>query len=702
MAEIGKIAEGNCIRLGAVLDEKGVNFAIYCKMARQMELLLFSHAEDLSPTVIKLDMSHKSSYYFHVYVPGVKEGQLYAWRVTSVIRKDGVYWDPTKALLDPYCHRIIFPKNYSREANSLPGSNLHCCPKSVVLDPDNYNWEDDAFPKNRFRRTVIYEMHVKGFTAHPSSGIAPDRRGTYAGVIDKIPYLKQLGITAVELLPTFQFDPYPESSGKINYWGYDPISYFIPHASYSSDQSLYGPINEFRDMVKALHRENIEVYLDVVYNHTAEGDARGPIFNLKGLANSDYYLLNSQNNYLNYTGCGNTINASSPVVKRMIIDSLHFWVEKMHVDGFRFDLASILSRNSKGEPISDPPTLLAIDNDCRLANTKIIAEAWDAAGLYQVGSLPGKRWREWNGQFRDVVRSFVRGDAGQVSNLVNRFCGSPDIYDSTDNDPYKSLNFITCHDGFTLNDLVTYNEKHNEANRENNRDGADFNCSSNYGTEGPSDNVSLQELRLRQAKNFMYINLASLGTSMILMGDEILRTQHGNNNAYCQDNEISYMNWDLNDYQKEMFRFTSQLVRTKTMYITGDNYSTLVTLADQLRSQQPTLHGVKPYLPDLKETSHSIGILYYDLMQKTYAYVYMNAYWEGINIQLPKVPNSSRAVWFRTIDTNLITQEAENIYNKPLDRCQDSYYVQPRSIVSFISDERIARDGVKVNNISKI
>ncbi len=691
------IAIGHCRELGATVDNDGVNFAIYCKMARQMELLLFADAEDLSPTVIKLNQNHKSSYYFHVFVPGIKEGQLYAWRVTSVIKNDTFFWDPTKALLDPYCHKIIFPANYSKEANSLPGSNLHCCPKSVVLDPNKYDWEGDEHPKNGFKRTVIYEMHVKGFTAHPSSGITPKRRGTYAGIIDKIPYLKKLGITAVELLPIYQFDHYTNARGRTNYWGYDPISFFVPHAPYSSDQSLYGPMNEFRDMVKALHKENIEVYLDVVYNHTSEGDIRGPVFNFKGLANNEYYLLNQQNNYLNYTGCGNTINASSPVVKRMIIDSLHFWVEKMHVDGFRFDLASILSRNSKGDPISDPPTLLAIDNDNRLATTKIIAEAWDAAGLYQVGSLPGKRWREWNGQFRDVVRSFVRGDGGQIANLINRFCGSPDIYDSSETDPYKSLNFVTCHDGFTLNDLVTYNEKHNQANGENNRDGADFNCSSNYGQEGETQDTDLKKLRLKQAKNLMFINLISLGTAMILMGDEILRTQHGNNNPYCQDNEISYMNWELDEYKEEMLRFTSQLIRTKTHHVLNDTSTTIETLADQLRSIHPTLHGTKPFLPDLRDTSHSIGFIYYNLFIKSYVFVYVNAYWETLRIELPKVPNSSKAIWYRTIDTNLETEEAEIIYNKPLAKCENEYYVQPRSCVAFVADERIVRDGVKFN-----
>ena len=389
-------------------------------------------------------------------------------------------------------------------------------------------------------------MHVRGFTRHPNSGVGEKTRGTYAGLIEKIPYLQQLGITAVELLPVFQFDAQDCPPGKINYWGYAPISFFAPHQAYSSRQDPLGPVDEFRDMVKALHRAGIEVILDVVFNHTAEGDQRGPTLCFRGIDNPTYYILEEGGAwYANYTGCGNTLNANHPIVRRMIVDSLRYWVEHMHVDGFRFDLASILSRDANGHPLPNPPVLWDIESDPALAGTKLIAEAWDAAGLYQVGSFVGDAWREWNGRFRDDVRDFFRGEPGSLRRVADRMVGSPEIYGHKQREAEQSINFVTCHDGFTLNDLVSYNEKHNEANGEDNRDGANDNRSWNCGVEGPTDDPAVEKLRNRQVKNFLTITLMSLGTPMILMGDEVRRTQLGNNNAYCHDNELSWFDWTL-------------------------------------------------------------------------------------------------------------------------------------------------------------
>ena len=359
--------------------------------------------------------------------------------------------------------------------------------KSVVADPNRYDWQGDL-PLNRaFAETVIYELHVRGFTRHPSSGIAAEKRGTYAGLIEKIPYLKDLGVTAVELLPVFQFDAQDCPPGKTNYWGYAPVSFFAPHQAYSSQKSSLAVLDEFRDMVKAFHRAGLEVILDVVFNHTAEGGRTGPTFSYRGLANDVYYILDKdKSRYADYTGCGNTLNANQPIVRRLIQDSLRYWVSQMHVDGFRFDLASILSRDEEGRPLPNPPVLWDIESDPLLAGTKLIAEAWDAAGLYQVGSFIGDRWQEWNGRFRDDVRSFLRGDNGSVSGVATRILGSPDIYGHEEREAEQSINFVTCHDGFTLNDLVSYNHKHNEANGENNRDGSDNNLSWNCGAEGPS------------------------------------------------------------------------------------------------------------------------------------------------------------------------------------------------------------------------
>jgi glycogen operon protein len=389
-------------------------------------------------------------------------------------------------------------------------------------------------------------MHVRGFTRHPNSGVSETIRGTFAGLIEKTPYLRELGITAVELLPMFAFDAQACPQGLVNYWGYQPVSFFATHPVYSSRRDPLGPVNEFRDMVKALHRAGIEVILDVVYNHTAEGDHTGPTLCFRGIDNATYYILEAGGSrYADFTGCGNTLNGNQPIVRRMIVDSLRYWVEEMHVDGFRFDLASILARDPSGHPLPNPPVLWDIESDPALAGTKLIAEAWDAAGLYQVGSFIGDAWKEWNGRFRDDVRDFLRGENGSVRRLADRLVGSPEIYGCEEREIEQSVNVVTCHDGFTLSDLVSYNEKHNEANRESNRDGTNDNRSWNWGVEGPTDEQAVEALRNRQVKNALTVTLMSLGMPMILMGDEVRRTQQGNNNAYCHDDESTWFDWSL-------------------------------------------------------------------------------------------------------------------------------------------------------------
>ncbi len=399
-----------------------------------MELVFFDREDDARPSrLVPIDPAvHRTSHYWHVFVPDVKPGQLYGYRVEGPFDPaNGMRFDPTKVLLDPYGRGVVVPKNYSREAASVPGDNAATAMKSVVVDPDAYDWEGDAPLSRPASRTIIYEMHVRGFTRHPSCGLPEKTRGTYAGLIEKIPYLQQLGITAVELLPVFQFDSQDAPAGRVNYWGYAPVSFFAPHQAYSSRQDPLGPVNEFRDMVKALHRAGMEVILDVVFNHTAEGNQSGPTLSFRGLENSAYYILEKdRSRYANYSGTGNTLNGNHPIVRRMILDSLRYWVEEMHVDGFRFDLASILERDESGNLMPNPPVLWDIDSDPALAGTKLIAEAWDAAGLYQVGSFLGDSWREWNGRFRDDVRSFFRGDEGTVAPLADRLLGSPQIYGS--------------------------------------------------------------------------------------------------------------------------------------------------------------------------------------------------------------------------------------------------------------------------------
>jgi len=519
---------GNSSPLGATVVDCGVNFSLFSRDCSGVELLLFDRVDDAGPSrTITLHSQHNRTYhYWHIFVPGLGPGQIYGYRVSGPTDSErGLCFDSDKLLLDPYGRGVAVPDAYSRKAAAREGDNCAVAMKSVVADPRGYDWEGDTPLKRPFSRTVIYEMHLAGFTRHPSSGVAADKCGTYAGLVEKIPYLQQLGVTAIELLPIFQFDAQDAPEGFSNYWGYSPVSFFAPHAAYSSNRSPLGPLDEFRDMVKALHRAGIEVILDVVYNHTAEGDQRGPTLCCRGLANNIYYMLQADGTYANHSGCGNTLNTSHHVVRRLIIDSLHHWVKEMHVDGFRFDLASILSRDGQGNLLENPPLLWDIESDPALAGIKLIAEAWDAGGLYQVGSFVGDRWKEWNGRFRDDVRGFFRGDNGTVSRFAARLLASPDIYGHEEREPEQSINFVTCHDGFTLNDLVSYERKHNEANGEDNRDGSSDNLSWNCGIEGPSADPAVEMLRNRQVKNLLAVNLLALGAPMLLMGDEVRRSQ---------------------------------------------------------------------------------------------------------------------------------------------------------------------------------
>jgi glycogen operon protein len=621
-----------------------------------VELLLFDREENAIPSrVVAIDrQTNCTSHYWHVVVPDVQPGQLYGYRVHGPFDPaSGMLFDPTKVLLDPYGRCVVVPENYSRDAARLAGDNAFRAMKSVVVDPDVYDWESDTPLQRPSSQTIIYEMHVKGFTRHPNSGVSENLRGTYAGLIEKIPYLQQLGITAVELLPIFQFDVQDAPQGRVNYWGYAPVSFFAPHHGYCSCRDPLGPVNEFRDMVKALHRAGIEIILDVVFNHTTEGDNFGPTLCFRGLENSAYYILEKdRSRYANYSGTGNTLNANHPIVRRMILDSLRYWVEQMHVDGFRFDLASILERDESGNLMPRPPVLWDIDSDPVLAGTKLIAEAWDAAGLYQVGSFIGDNWREWNGQFRDDVRSFLRGDERTVGPLADRLLGSPQIYGHEEREPEESVNFVTCHDGFTLNDLVSYNQKHNEPNGENNQDGGNDNRSSNWGVEGPTDDPAIERLRNRQVKNFLSVTLLSLGLPMISMGDEVRRTQHGNNNAYCQDNETSWFDWTLVAKHADVHRFATMLNRHRLLRDMEPDRPRL-SLNQILREANKAWHGVKLGQPDWGDSSHSLALSAEARNEKLLFHTILNAYSEPLEFELPQVAADDKDSWRRWIDTSL-------------------------------------------------
>ena len=654
-ANIVEIA-GRSFPLGAAVLPGGVNFSLFSRRASEVNLLFFDREDDVHPSrVIPIDPATNRTYhYWHVFVPNVQPGQLYAYRVQGPSDPtNGLRFDPAKVLLDPYGRGVVVPKNYSREAARLEGDNAATAMKSVVVDPQAYDWEGDTPLCRPASRSIIYEMHVRGFTRHPNSGVSEKTRGTYAGLIEKIPYLQQLGITAVELLPVFQFDSQDAPLGLVNYWGYAPISFFAPHQGYSSRQDSLGPMNEFRDMVKALHRAGIEVILDVVFNHTAEGDHRGPTLSFRGLDNSTYYILDQdRSRYANYSGTGNTLNANHPIVRRMIVDSLRYWVEAMHVDGFRFDLASILDRDESGNVMPSPPVLWDIESDPALAGTKLIAEAWDAAGLYQVGSFIGDSWREWNGKFRDDVRSFFRGDEGSVVPFADRLIGSPKIYSHKEREPEQSVNFVTCHDGFTLNDLVSYNQKHNESNGEYNRDGADDNRSWNCGAEGPTDVPWVEKLRNRQVKNFFTVTMLSVGLPMIVMGDEVRRTQQGNNNAYCQDNETSWFDWALVAQHADVHRFVTLL--TARRLLRDWNPERQDMSLNQLMQQANTAwHGVTLHQPDWGDSSHSIAFTVELRKEQHLCHVLINAYWEPLDFELPWTGDGLENSWLRWIDTSL-------------------------------------------------
>ena len=679
---------GRSAPLGATVCAGGVNFSVFSRGASGVELLLFNAEDDARPTrVIPLDPAANRTYqYWHVFVAGVLPGQIYGYRAHGPYDPArGTRFNPAKVLLDPYGRAVVVPKSYSRAAACLEGDNTSTAMKSVVADVSEYDWEGDTPLQRPSSQTIIYEMHVRGLTRHPSSGVSEKLRGTYAGLIEKIPYLQQLGITAVELLPVFQFDAQDAPSGLVNYWGYAPISFFAPHQGYSSSRHPLVALDEFRDMVKALHRAGIEVILDVVFNHTAEGDHRGPTLSFRGLDNPTYYLLEEdRSRYANYSGTGNTLNANHPIVRRMIVDSLRYWVDAMHVDGFRFDLASILARDMSGQVVPNPPVLWDIESEPALAGTKLIAEAWDAAGLYQVGSFTGDSWKEWNGRFRDDVRDFFRGQEGSLAGFVDRLIGSPSLYGHKQREPEQSVNFVTSHDGFTINDLVSYQIKHNEENGEHNRDGVDDNRSWNCGVEGPTDDASIEKLRSRQVKNFFAVTMLSAGMPMMLMGDEVRRTQGGNNNAYCQDNETSWFDWTLLAKRADLHRFVT-LLNARRVLRDAEPERQRVSLNQLIQQADISWHGVRLHEPDWNRSSHSVAFMARLTKERVSYHVILNAYWEPLEFELPAVAKGARP-WRRWIDTFLDSpQDIVDPERAPSVPGQ-TYRTEPRSVVVLFAN----------------
>jgi glycogen operon protein len=675
---------------GAKPDNGGVNFSVFSRHATRVQLLLFGADNSIEPfQVIDLDPEiNRTFFVWHVYVEDLRPGIWYVWRMDGPGNTEhtGHRFDMDKHLLDPWartvCHRL-----WNRKSASHPGDNGQTAMRAMIV-ADDYDWEGDKPLSIRSENSVIYELHVGGFTRHPSASVR--HPGTFAALIDKIPYLQQLGITHVELMPIMAFDEQdvPETTAQLglrNYWGYSTHSFFSPHPGYcvTPDQGTH--LNEFRNLVKALHRAGIGVILDVVFNHTAEGGEDGPTINFKGMGNCVFYHLNNQDkrNYRDYTGCGNTVNCNHPMVSLYIIGCLEYWARKMHVDGFRFDLASALSRGEDGQPMHDSPVLWGIELSELLAPTRLIAEAWDAAGLYQVGSFPGYRWAEWNGRYRDALRCFVRGDGGMIAEMATRIAGSSDFYKPQNRLPINSINFITCHDGFTLYDLYSYNQKHNEANGEQNRDGHNDNLSYNCGVEGETNDAKALTLRKQLAKNAIAILLLSHGVPMLLAGDEVLNTQKGNNNCYCQDNELSWFDWRLVEKNADMLAFVRLMITLRKRhpslrrrrFLTGET-------SDATGKPDIVWHGVALGNPPWDD--REARVLAFTLAEvdedESALHVIMNM---SEHAQKMEMPEALEGAWQLIVDTS---QHSDPGIDEPVARSvwtEDLYPASPRSVIVF-------------------
>ena len=691
-SERADVREGSPLPVGTQKSGKGVNFVLFSRHATGVRLELFDHPEDAAPArVIDLDPTrNRTGDVWHVWVARIGSGQLYAYRVDGPYEPSkGHRFNSNRLLLDPCASAIsrlppwdfVSARGYDSSAPEQDLSfskldNARSMPKCVFVD-EPFDWGGDQPPRHPWSKTVIYEMHVRGFTIHPKAGVG--HPGTYRGLIEKIAHLRTLGVTAVELMPVQEFNEgpvtrrNPQTNEPLrNYWGYDPVVFRAPKASYSSATGLGQQKLEFKEMVQAFHKAGIEVILDLVFNHTAEGDEQGPTLCFRGIDNRIFYTLAADGrHYKDYTGTGNTVNANHPVVQEHILAALRYWAAEMHVDGFRFDLASVLGRDGTGKLLANAPLLERIAEDPSLKDIKLIAEAWDAAGAYQVGSFSERRWAEWNGRYRDDVRRFWRGDDGMVGAFASRICGSADIYTKSGKGPEASINFVTCHDGFTLNDLVSYRDKHNEANGDGNHDGADHNLSDNYGVEGETTDVRIEAVRKGQIKNFLLTLLVSRGVPMLLGGDEFRRTQGGNNNAYCQDNETSWHDWGCLERHKEILRFTQGMLAFRRAHpiLSKEQFYTEA----EIRWFGP--RGGLPNWADPKEKQLAC-LIHED--EKHALWLMFNAGAETIDFSLPGLPPGDR--WYRAADTGRqVPQDLFPAGQEPLWEDPQAYLLSPRS-----------------------
>ncbi len=670
-----KLLRGKPLPLGPHLQKDGVNFALFAPEAHKVELHLFKPGTfDPARKIVLEKPIHCTGEIWHVHIPGISVGTEYGY----IIHASGIPRD--RYILDPYAQAFAGGENWDDRENNQR--------RNLVVEND-FDWGDDTPLMTPLANSVIYELHVRGFTRHTSSGV--DHPGTYLGLTEKIPYLKELGITAVELLPITEFDETnkhvvnPES-GKplLNYWGYDPISFQVPKAGFAANPAQGGVITEFKKMVRAFHLAGIEVILDMVFNHTGEDGPEGPVINFKALAPDVYYLQDISNgSMLNLTGCGNTVNCNHPVTSDLILHSLRYWVTEMHIDGFRFDLASILCRGEGGTVLSSPPVVERISKDPVLSRVKLIAEAWDAAGLYQVGSFPAwKKWAEWNDKFRDELRRYIRGDAGVIPVVATRIAGSADLYRPSKRKPYHSINFITSHDGFTLHDLVSYDKKHNMVNGENNHDGHNQNLSWNCGKEGATTNPRILKLRKQQMKNFMAHLLLAQGVPMMVAGDEFGRTQHGNNNAYCQDNQISWLDWTLLKKNNDLHRFVKQLIHFRKLHgcLQRQDF-----FEDDPQGTPPiSWHGTQLNQPNWGNESHSLAFYLLPSRDET-CHIFVISHM-GTKKQTFQLPSVTPMQWCRFADTALNTpDDISNFGSAKHLNDQSRYTAQARSTIILVA-----------------
>ena len=673
---------GRVFPFGATITDGGVNFSIFSKEAESCTLLLYHHSAGKPFVEIPFPPEFRIGNVYTMMVFGINtETTEYGYRFDGEYDpKRGLMFDKTKPLLDPYAKSVS-----GRSVWGAGRDRSDPFPQRGQMIYEDYDWQGVTPPDIPMNELVIYEMHVRGFTRHGSSGVKFP--GTFAAIYEKIPYLKELGVNCIELMPIFEFDEfenYREINGRklYNYWGYSTVDFFAPKAGYAASAPIGLEADELKNVIMALHRNGIEVILDVVFNHTAEGNENGPYISYRGIDNRTYYLLTPDGQYYNFSGCGNTMNCNNAVVRGCILDCLRYWAWAYHIDGFRFDLASILTRDENGAPMMMPPLIESLARDAVLGRCKLIAEAWDAGGLYQVGTFPSwRRWSEWNGRYRDCLRRFIKGGAEQAPELYQRIAGSQDMYSGRS--PSASVNFVTCHDGFTLYDLVSYNEKHNEANGEDNRDGCSDNDSWNCGAEGETDDPQINALRMRQMRNALTILLTSRGTPMLLSGDEFANTQFGNNNAYCQDNETAWLDWSDLEKHKDIFGYVKALIalRKASPVITSRNYD---TAHNGTGYPEVSFHSCEPWALDMSAPTLTFGYMYaqdrnkHGCKKDSFIYVAVNAHWEAHDFMLPIIPQGMK--WYAEFDS---FTDKFNIHKKLADR--GPVTLQSRSTAVFIA-----------------